>query len=198
MADAGGDIHERSPSIYTEYSLELGDYVRSSIINSAGSWANAAVASALVAMGLFLIVRNDQIGWVSVIFGLLIITGGMTIPIIWWAARRRKDLLLSQRQLTVDGSGVRIVTPNTNVEQSWSTFRTVREQSDGFVLDYGTGVSMLIPKHAFAEGDLDTFRMLADEAGKLDTSPRWRSTVFGILLGAGMVIVGLVAIANTA
>jgi len=106
--------------------------------------------------------------------------------------------LLSQRQLTVDGSGIRIMTPMTNVEQTWSTFRTVREQFDGFVLDYGTGVLLLIPKHAFAEGDLDTFRMLAEQAGKLDTSPRWRSTVFGILLGAGIVILGLVAIANTA
>jgi len=75
MADPDGGIHGRSPSIKTEYSLELGDYVKSSIINSAGSWANAAVASALVAMGLFLVVRNDQIGWVSVVFGLLIITG---------------------------------------------------------------------------------------------------------------------------
>jgi hypothetical protein len=198
MYETDAGIHMASPSINTEYTLDLADYVRSSIINSAGSWANAAVASALVAMGLFLILRNDPIGWVSVVFGLLIITGLIAIPFIWWAVRRRKDLLLSERHLTVDGSGIRIVTPTTNVEQTWTTFRTVREQFDGFVLEYGTGVSLLIPKHAFSEGDLDTFRVLADDAGKLDTSPRWRSTVFGILLGAGMVIVGLIAIANLA
>jgi len=149
-------------------------------------------------MGLFLILRNDPIGWVSVVFGLLIITGLIAIPFIWWAVRRRKDLLLSRRQLTVDGSGIRIVTPITNVEQTWSTFRTVREQFDGFVLDYGTGASLLIPTRAFAKSDLDTFRLLADQAGKLDTSPRWRSTVVGALLGAGMVILGLLAIANLA
>ena len=184
--------------IHVDYSPKLGDYLKATMVEAATSPANAALAGAFFSMGIFLILNDDPLGWTSMALGLLSITSLYSAPYICWNARRRADLMLSHRRLTADGSGIRIETGTSNVELTWSTFRKVRQQRDSFVLDYGTGVALMIPTRSFTPEDIAAFRALADGAGRLDTSPRWPRTIIGIALGICIVVIGLLVVASMA
>ena len=184
--------------IRTEYELTLGDHLRAIVMESLGSRVASALAGSLVVMGIFLIVNDDWLGWLSVGLGLLAITGLYNAPVIWWAVHRRADLMLGRRQLVADGAGIRITGPTSNVELTWGTFRAVRVRRDGIVLDYGTGFALLIPTRSFTPAAVDAFRALARQAGKLDTSPRWTRTAVGLTVGIGLTVAAMLAVANMA
>jgi YcxB-like protein len=194
----GPEESDGPEAIRAEYELTIADLLRATVIATLGSRVSAAVAASVFVAGAFLIANDDPFGWFAVGLGLLVITGLYNAPFIWWAALRQADLVVGRRQLVSDASGIRITAPTSKVEMTWDAFRTVRVRRDGLVLHHGTGFTLFIPTRSFTPAAVDTFRALAERAGKLDTSPRWPRTAVALAIGVGITVAAMLALANMA
>jgi hypothetical protein len=170
---------------YRMTSRDLGKATMQAVSFSVGS---NAIGAFLVATSLIGILNGDLLSVAALLLGLAILTGLYCVPFVLWATRRRADLLLAEQNLAIDGWGVRSSTLVASSQQAWPTFRRVRELTDGFMLDYGTGAAALVPKHAFDAVSIERFREFALGAGKLDASPAWEARVKGIVIGAGVAV----------
>ena len=186
------------PAIHVRFQLSVADY-RSAVIElTQQSVPSVAFGTLLAAMSVIPILGGDLFGIVALLFGLSLLTGVYCLPFIWWAIRKRSDLLLSRQELTADIHGIRIATPTTTTEQTWPTFRRVREITNVFLLDYGTGANAMIPKRALDAPTAEQFRGLVRSVSILERPSRWRNLVRGIALGAllavaSVVVIGLLA-----
>jgi hypothetical protein len=178
-----------SPSVVSaRYRPTRYDYVSASTAAARGSALSVAIGTYLAAISIIPALNGEIISWGLIAFGVAIASGLYCVPIIWWAVSRRPDLMLGEYELNADSATIQIATATTRTQQTWATFRRVRELPDGFLLDYGTGANGLIPKRAFDAGSLKAFRDLALAAGKFDRSPGWRRTALGLAIGLGAAV----------
>ena len=177
-----------SAQVSINFRYTLGDYLLGTLIGNAVSFGNAAFGSFITTAGVVLLLQDNPSGWVSVLIGATVLSGIYTVPFTWLAVRQRRDLFLGPRHVAIDSSGLRVESDIAKVEQTWATFRRVQQRPDGFVLDYGAGVALLIPNHALGAHDAANLRQLADRAGKLDTSPPLQRAVRGVLVGCAALI----------
>jgi hypothetical protein len=175
------------------------DYISASTAAARASTGNVATGTFVVGMGLIaILLTGDLISWGLIALGVAFVSGLYCVPIIWWAVSRRPDLMLGEYELNANSETIEIATATTRTQQTWATFRRVRELPDGFLLDYGTGASGLIPKRAFDGGSLSAFRALASAAGKFDRSPAWRRTALGLAMGVAAAVVFVVGVSVVA
>jgi hypothetical protein len=132
------------PAVHVTFQLSVADY-RSAVIElTQQSVPSVAFGTLVAAMSVIPILGGDLFSIVALLFGLSLLTGVYCLPFIWWAIRKRSDLLLSRQELTADIRGIRTATPTTTTEQTWPTLRRVREITNVFLLDYGTGANAMI------------------------------------------------------
>jgi hypothetical protein len=165
------------------------DYISASTAAARTSTPTVALGTYLVAIGIIPLLGGDLGGLAGIAFGVSIASGLYCVPFIWWAVSRRPDLMLGEYELNANSGTIEIATATTRTQQSWTTFRRIRELPDAFFLDYGTGAAGLIPKRAFEGGSLTTFRDLASAAGKFDRSPAWRRTALGGAIGVAAAVI---------
>jgi hypothetical protein len=161
----------------------VSDYISASLRMSRSSVATVTLGAWSVAIGVIPALDGELFGFFSVALGLLFLTGVYCLPFIWYAVRRRPDLMLGEYEFHADSVGIRVTMPTTRTEQTWATFKRVRELPDVFLLDYGTGASGVIPRRAFDPPALAAFRNLAKAAGKLEGPPGWDRTLLGLAIG---------------
>jgi hypothetical protein len=181
------------PVVHFDYRLSGADYRSASIEMSRQSIGMVAFGTVASGMTVIPILNGDLSGIPILVFGLSLLTGVYCLPFIWWAIRRRSDLLLSRHDLAADAAGIRISTAMTTSQQSWPTFRRVRELSNVFLLDYGTGASAMVPKRALDTSTAERFRDLLRSVGLFEQPGRWTNFLRGIGLGA-LVLVGFAAV----
>lgn len=183
------------PVVHVTYELSGADYRSATIELSQQSVTMVAVGTFAVVLSVIPILNGDLASVGFMLLGASFLTGVYCLPFIWWAIRRRSDLLLSRHDLTVDAGGIRIETPMTSSHQSWPTFRRVRELTEVFTLDYGTGANAMIPKRALDPAAEASFRELIQSRGLLQTPARWANFARGAGLGALAAVTLVVVIA---
>ena len=131
------------------------------------SLASRVFGIVVVASGLLII--GDPGQWPLAIFNMLLgaalLTGLWCAPFIWWASRRRPDLMNAAMTIEADVAGLRIQAAYAAGSYRWDAFRRVRERGGFLFLDMMTGMNLLIPVAAFDEPNLATFRRLLVDAG---------------------------------
>jgi YcxB-like protein len=187
--DAGAE-----PAIHVVYQLSGADYRSATIELTQQSVGTVAFGTVFVGMAVIPLLNGDLSSIPVLVFGLSLLTGVYCLPFIWWAIRRRSDLMLSRHDLTADEIGIRVATPTTTTQQTWSTFRRVRELTDVFTLDYGTGANGMVPKRALDAATAERFRIVVRSVGLLEQPPRWGNFVRGIGLGALLAVAVVIAI----
>jgi hypothetical protein len=194
-ASVGGREMTAEPAVHLTYQLTRSDYRSATLEITQQSVPSVAIGTFVAGIAVLPVLNGDLGSIVTLIFGLAIATGVYCLPFIWWATRRRSDLLLSRHDLTADATGIRVATPMTNTQQAWPTFRSVRELTNVFLLDYGTGANGMVPKRALDSATTDRFRDLVRSMSRLDQPPRWQNPVRGFGLGA-LVAVGFIVVIN--
>jgi hypothetical protein len=179
VLDAGAE-----PAIHFVYQLTGADYRSATIELTQQSVGTVAFGTVFVGMALIPFLNGDLSSIPILVGGLCFLTGVYFLPFIWWAIRRRSDLLLSRHDVTADALGIRVATATTTTQQTWSTFRRVRELTHVFTLDYGTGANGMVPKGALDAPTAESFRSLVRSVGLLEQPARWANFVRGIGLGA--------------
>lgn len=196
IEDQGGPTGDEAAeaAVHVVYQLTGADYRSATIELSQQSVTTIAVGTFLVGMGVIPVLNGDLVSLVAMVFGASLLSGAYCLPFIWWAIRRRSDLLLASHDLTVDADGIRVSTPMTTTRQAWPTFRRVRELTHVFTLDYGTGANALVPKRVLDAVTADRFREIVRAHARLDTPGRWANLARGIGLGALAAVALVVAI----
>ena len=177
----GADATPRSIEI--SYELTLADYRSATIELTQQSVPTVAMGAFAMCAGGLAIVNGDLVSVILFALGASFVSGLYCVPFIWWAVRRRSDLLLSRHGLTVDELGIRVTTPMTTTQQAWPTFRRVRELTDVFTLDYGTGANAMLPKRALDPATAEQFRALVRAFARLEEPGRWTNLIRGVGLG---------------
>ena len=131
------------------------------------SVASRVFGLVVVASGLLLIGDPNQwpLALFNITLGAALLAGLWCVPFIWWASRRRPDLMNATMTIEADDVGLRIHASYGAGSYRWGMFRRVRERGGFLFLDMMTGMNVLIPVAAFDEPNLATFRRLLADAG---------------------------------
>ena len=86
--------------------------------------------------------------------------------------RKRPDLIGADTTLTMDDDGIGAGSDFAKGRTAWSTFRQVHDVADCFLFDTAAGVSLVVPKRAFADAELAVVYRLLDRNGLLPTGAR--------------------------
>jgi hypothetical protein len=190
--DRDGDLDTAvEPAVHVDYQMSGADYRSATIELTQQSVGTVAFGTLFVGMSLIPLLNGDLSSIPILVVGLSFLTGVYCLPFIWWAIRRRSDLLLTRHDLTADATGIRVATATTTTQQTWPTFRRVRELTNVFTLDYGTGANGMVPKRALDAPTAERFRRLVRSVGLLEQPARWTNFVRGIGLGALLTIVSV-------
>lgn len=190
------DAAERS--IEVSYQLTAADYRSATIELSRQSVPMVAIGAYAMSASALALLNGDLSGVFFLAFGASLVTGLYCVPFTWWAIRKRADLLLSRQDLTIDASGIRVTTALTTAHQAWPTFRRVRELTDVFTLDYGTGTNALLPKRAVDPETAERFRDVIRKFTRLETPGRWTNVGRGVGLGALVAVLNVVVVSIVA
>lgn len=122
--------------------------------------AGAALLSAGTALG----------GYRDVAWALFVVATALFVLSVVAGRRTRRSLSSSfgrgqNREITVDGDGVTVREPHKTVWEAWAAFDRAVEAPEHVLLFSGPGI-IVIPKRAFAAGDVEPMRALV--ASKLD------------------------------
>jgi hypothetical protein len=97
-------------------------------------------------------------------------------------------LAKAEIRLEADDVGVRMALPMSSSTSGWSAFRRLRETSESFILDFGTGMGTFVPKRALSREQAATLRDLAEAAGVLASGSSWRLPVIGLVFGLALLV----------
>lgn len=132
----------------------------SPIIQTVGAFTTA---SALIGLSV-----GDRVASILLlIVGLLFLSGVIFVPLVWWSIRQRGDVILAPITIEADANGLTVTASFASSRQSWSLYRRAREVSRSFLLDMGTGASVMVPKRGVSTPDQEAFRGLLADAGLL-------------------------------
>ncbi len=149
------------------FSISLRQRILASAALMRMSVASRVFGLVVVASGLLLVGDSSQWppAFFNITFGAALLTGLWCAPFIWWASRRRPDLLNATMLIEADDLGLRIQASYGAGSYRWDMFRRVRERGGFLFLDMMTGMNVLIPVADFDEANLATFRRLLLDAG---------------------------------
>ncbi len=168
----------------------MASYLRLNVAVVRRSRPAQLVGGFIFGTGLVTVMDGVIFGAVSLVLGLLFATGYFVVPFLWFAVRRRRDLLLAPVDITADATGLICAMPMSTTTNAWSVYRRVRETSDAFLLGIGTGSSGFVLKQGVDPAVLDRFRAVLMGAGfDLRPSRRVRRLSIAVVLFlAGMLI----------
>jgi ADP-ribose pyrophosphatase len=154
-------------SIEVTYRVRLAEHLLAvAVLTRHTRSAQVFGAVATVIGGLALINHFDASAWLPLlIFGILTLSGFFSVPFVWLAVRRRRELIEEPTNLVVDSTGLTHRRSFGESHLAWHVFDRVRELGGWFFLDTGAGANYLIPKGAFSAEELATFRRLIAAAG---------------------------------
>lgn len=147
--------------------MSMGRLYRASTAMVRQSRGMQALGLVSLAAGLYTLVAGAPLevwGW-PLVFGVALVTGVYCLPIVWWQARKRPEIVTAENVLTADAAGVRVTAPYGGGAWKWSLFRRVREFSGFMLLDMQIGQGVLVPVDAFDPANLAAFRKLLLDAG---------------------------------
>jgi YcxB-like protein len=149
----------------------MGDILVNATALVRGSGATLALGTFMTATGIVGLALGDRLGSALVlVFGVLFLSGLLLVPFVWWSIRQRRELVLAPITIEADTEGLTVSASFATSKQSWTMYRRARETSRGFLLDIGTGASVMIAKRGIAGADILAFRELLRRAGLLTTA----------------------------
>jgi tetrahydromethanopterin S-methyltransferase subunit F len=182
-ADAAG----RSRSVSYTATMTQRDLIDNNMSVVRSSVFATATGTFGLALGIVGAVITGDVGSavIPIAYGLVMVTGAFSVPFVWWAVRRRPDLLLAAHTVEADESGLTMSTNNAAGRQDWSVYRTGSETAHAFILGTGAGMSFLVPKRGGTAEQIDAFRQLLDDAGLLarPNEPSYSRRLAGVAIG---------------
>ena len=175
-------------SVHFRFVPTMAAYVRLNVALVRRSWGARLLAGFIVGSGLVTWRAGAVEGAAFILFGLLLASGYFVAPFLWFAIRRRRDLLLAAIDVSADTTGVTFARPTSTTTNAWSVYRRVRETRDAFLLDPGTGSSGFVLKRDADPAAIDRFRTLLEQAG-FDLRPRGRGRP--VLIAGAAFLVGM-------
>jgi len=148
------------------FTLSLREMLRANIALSMASRGNQLFGLGLVAISLLPLLDGSLLAALpGLVIGTLVVTGLLTVPFIWFQARKRPELFSQTSEIDADEAGIRFASPFGSGIYPWSAFKRVREMGGFFFLDTGVGANVFIPLSAFDDGGMARFRALLVRAG---------------------------------
>jgi hypothetical protein len=143
------------------YRLTIGDRLRL-VPPAARSRGGYLFGGAMLLLGGVQAPIGDiALGIFSAAFGLSVVTGWFSIPFSWWAMRGRRDVYEGRYEIVVTQDEVRNTCESADSTVKWTAFRPGgRELRTAFLLRHAAGVSQLLPKAAFSDGDIGRLRQV--------------------------------------
>jgi hypothetical protein len=148
--------------------------------------AGFAAVAVVITVADFLI--GDPVWPIPLLIGSGFATGAAPGLLGVWAWTRRPDLAQAEILLEADPAGVRLALPMSASASEWSAFRRLRETSESFILDFGTGMGTFVPKRALSPEQAASLRSLAEAAGVLEKGSSWRLPVIGLVVGLALLV----------
>jgi ADP-ribose pyrophosphatase len=153
------------PAVSVEYVGTPRELVSASMAAGRRSWLGQLAGFLLLAAGVWLVATGSWLAAVPpIVFGVLLVSGGLTAPAALFAWWRRRDLLRQPTRFVASADGVDYRTPLGSSHSAWPTFTRIRETGAFLFLETGLMV-FYVPKRAFTTDDLAAFRRLVSEAG---------------------------------
>ena len=171
---AGGDPvidSGQEPRAHLAYRPTRSDYVRINVALIRRSNAAMAVGTFLTVIGGVAVAAGDLFAVLSGVVGLAMLSGYLALPVVWYATRRRSDLMLVDVDIDADPSGLSITSPNASNRVRWATYRTARETHEAFLLQAGVGASFFVLKRDSPPDQLDAFREALAQAQRAGARP---------------------------
>ena len=154
-----------------KYSLTREDYLKAQalfvrnvgLFTRVSAYSLPVVGALLIAAGV-LNLRNTPRNWGALVFCVI---WGMLL--IFWrrfslARTFKKEKTLQQAfDVLIDDSGVELSNQNGRTLSRWPAIQKVAESNDLFLLICGQRTFHVIPKRAFAAGEMEQFRTLLQQ-----------------------------------
>lgn len=147
------------------YQLQAGDVWHAARLYRRSIWHRKVE---LVAMVIFIAYAGFAL-WMHqydrlLLYSLIAIAFGFGLPFYPWQvvyAFKRNPLAQAEYEVTYDETGVSAKTSEGESTTTWSIYTRLLEDKRTFLLLFGYGTYVVIPKRVFAGNDAEAFRELA-------------------------------------
>jgi hypothetical protein len=98
---------------------------------------------------------------ITLLFGLYMIYCGFALRLYFRKLYRRDRRLQFDSTAEFGEDGIHVITPDSDSQMKWSLFIRILESDRIFMLFHAQWIFSIVPKSAFAPGEVDAFRELA-------------------------------------
>jgi ADP-ribose pyrophosphatase len=159
--------------VQVRFALSTRDHVLSSAALSRMSLGTTLLGAVISLAGVLPLANGDWLPAIpSLLFGALIVMGFLTAPFIWWAARKRPELVSSPMTFEADEDGLVFEGVFGRSHAAWDTVRRVRRSSGYLFLDTGVGQNFVIAERAMDAEQRARFERLLLRRGMLPDGSR--------------------------
>jgi hypothetical protein len=152
--------------VRAQYRITAGDVMRASASLTRASVGNRLFSLVMIGLGIVnLLIDQIAFGTASLLIGVSLLTGVLTVPFAWYQVRKRPELFDQDAEFIADEEGLRYTSPFGSGSSPWNAFKRVREMSGYFFLDSGVGANMILPLRAFDDESLAHLHRILFDAG---------------------------------
>jgi hypothetical protein len=105
------------------------------------------VIALLVAAVYLFLIQDPWTAAISLVLGVLFLTGGLVVPFVWWSARKR-TALFDHVEVTVDDAGIRSNLPAAQGFMAWAGIEKIDRGGGWYFVHSATSGSLAIPEGA--------------------------------------------------
>ncbi len=118
------------------------------------------VIALLIAAVNLLLIQDPWTAAISLVLGVLFLTGGLVVPFVWWSARK-KTALFDHVEVTIDDEGVRSNLPAGQGFMAWQGIEKIDRGSGWYFVHSATSGALAIPDGAVGPDELRGIQRIA-------------------------------------
>ena len=118
------------------------------------------VVALLIAAFSLLVIGDPVGGTISLVLGVLFLTGGLVVPFVWWTARKRTDLYRNV-EVTIDDAGVRSNLPAGQGFMTWQSIEKIDRTRGWYFFHTAMSGVLAIPRRAVGPDELRELERIA-------------------------------------
>jgi ADP-ribose pyrophosphatase len=118
------------------------------------------VIALLIAAFSLLVIGDPVGGTISLVLGVLFLTGGLVVPFVWWTARKRTDLYRNV-EVTIDDAGVRSNLPAGQGFMTWQSIEKIDRTRGWYFFHTAMSGVLAIPRRAVGPDELRELERIA-------------------------------------
>ena len=149
-------------AVNLSYGYTTGSLIRATAITMRRQQFTQAIGviALLIAVVNLLLIQDPWTAAISLVLGVLFLTGGLVVPFVWWSARK-KTALFDHVEVTVDDEGVRSNLPAGQGFMAWQGIEKIDRGSGWYFVHSATSGALAIPEGAVGPDELRGIQRIA-------------------------------------